>query len=273
MSSGHLHFEVCSLFEQEEPNSTSVTSGRLTRVVGVVCGLLLHHHVGWGEPVRVGVRMGVGVGSVPVSRSTPVPGARHVGRPLVQRVQVFLLEALLQVGHAGVGVLAVVAPASAPSTTWTPTPSHPAAAMSGRGRGHALKGLCWWRELGAHGLPRRALVPGTDQSQRRRYSRPRPKKQHESVSCEDERWTVAVSPGVDGEAVAGQRLRGGSGVHVAGVGPSGRGGFGGVMLLHGRHGGPGTGALGPSCTSFLLIGTENRGEHEHNAHSQHKIHN
>lgn len=66
----------------------------------------------------------------------------------------------------------------------------------------------------------------------------------------------AASPGVDGEAVAGQRLRGGSGVHVAGVGPSGRGGFGGVMLLHGRHGGPGTGALGPPCTSFLLIGTE-----------------
>lgn len=169
-------FEVCSLLEQQEPNSTSVTPGRLTRVVGVVCGLLLHHHVGRGEPVRVGVRVGVGVGSVPVSRSAPVPGARHVGRPLVQRVQVFLLEALLQVGHAGVGVLAVVAPASAPSTTWTPAPSHPvAAAMSGRGRGHALKGLCWWRELGAHGLPRRALVPGTDQSRRRRYSRPRPK--------------------------------------------------------------------------------------------------
>lgn len=64
------------------------------------------------------------------------------------------------------------------------------------------------------------------------------------------------SPGVDGVAVAGQWLGGGGGVHVAGIRPSGRGGLGGVMLLHGRHGSPGAGALGPPCRSpFLLIGT------------------
>lgn len=171
-----------------------MTSGplRLTGVVGVVCGLLLHHHVGRGEPVRVGV------GSVP--RSAPVPGPpRHVSRPFVQRVQVFLLEALLQVGHAGVRVLAVVAPTPTSTTTWTPTPSHSTAAMSGWGRGHALKGLCWWRELGAHGLPRRALIPGTDQSQRRRYSQARPQKRRQQTTpisltldilCEAERWTL-----------------------------------------------------------------------------------
>lgn len=65
----------------------------------------------------------------------------------------------------------------------------------------------------------------------------------------------SCSPGVDGEAVAGQRLAGGRGVHVAGVGPSGRGRFGGVMLLHGGHGGPRAGALGSSCSPLLLIGT------------------
>lgn len=65
----------------------------------------------------------------------------------------------------------------------------------------------------------------------------------------------AASPGVDGVTVAGQRLGGGSGVHVAGIGPSGRGRFRGVMLLHGRHGGPRAGALGSSCGPFLLIGT------------------
>lgn len=116
-----------------------------------------------------------------MSWSAPVPGPRHVSRPLVQRVQVFLLEALLQVGHAGVRVLAVVAPTptSSSSTTWTPTPSHSAAAMSGWGRGHALKGLCWWWELGAHGLPRRALIPGTDQSQRRGCSQARSQKRRQ----------------------------------------------------------------------------------------------
>lgn len=67
------------------------------------------------------------------------------------------------------------------------------------------------------------------------------------------------SPGVDGvAAVAGQRLGGGSGVHVAGVGPSGRGRLWGVMLLHGGHGGPRAGALGSSCSPFLLIGTAER---------------
>lgn len=64
-----------------------------------------------------------------------------------------------------------------------------------------------------------------------------------------------MSPGVEGVAVAGQWLGGGSRVHVASVWPSGRGRFGGVMLLHRRHGGPWAGALGPSCSPFLLIGT------------------
>lgn len=76
-------------------------------------------------------------------------------------------------------MLAVVAPTPTSSTTWTPTPSHSAAAMSGWGRRHALKGLCWWWELGAHGLPRRALIPGTDQSQRRGYSQARSQKQRQ----------------------------------------------------------------------------------------------
>ena len=189
------------------------------------------------------------------SRSAPVPGRRHVSRPLIQRVQVLLLEALLQVGHAGVGVLAVEAPSPTPSSTPTPgapTPSHSTAAVSGWGRGHALEGLCWWWELGAHGLPRRALIPGTEQSQVRPYgpARPPARKNDRNV------FRVAHSPAVDGETVAGQRLRGGSGVHVASVGPAGRGRFRGVMLLHRRHGGPRTGALGSPCTSFLLIGTK-----------------
>lgn len=67
---------------------------RLTRFVGVVCGFLLDHHVSWWKPVW----MRVWVGPVPL----PGPRAGHVSRPLVQRVQVFLLKALLQVGHAGV---------------------------------------------------------------------------------------------------------------------------------------------------------------------------
>lgn len=65
-----------------------------------------------------------------------------------------------------------------------------------------------------------------------------------------------MSPGVDGVAVAGQRLGGGSRIHVASIGPSGRGRFGGVMLLHGGHGGPWAGALGSSSSPFLLIGTK-----------------
>lgn len=77
---------------------------------------------------------------------------------------------------------------------------------------------------------------------------------------------AGVSPGVDGVAVAGQWLGGGSGVHVASVGPSGRGRFRGVMLLHGRHGGPWAGALGPACSPFLLIGT---GKDEHTSEDMH----
>lgn len=142
------------------------------------------------------------MGSGAVSRSTPVPGPSHVSRPLIQRVQVLLLEALLQVGHAGVGVLTVVAPTPTPSsaTTWTPTPAHSTPAMSGWDRGHALKGLCWWWELGAHGLPRRALIPGTDQSQRRRYSQgPHQQERRQQTTqtsftlsnlSETERWTL-----------------------------------------------------------------------------------
>ena len=67
------------------------------------------------------------------------------------------------------------------------------------------------------------------------------------------------SPGADGVTVAGQRLAGGRRVHVASVGPSGRGGFRGVVLLHGRHGGPRAGALGPAGSPLLLIGTETHG--------------
>lgn len=133
----------------------------LTGVVGVVCGLLLDHHVGWWEPVWVWVGMWVWVGSmaVSVSRPTPVPGPRHVSRPLVQRVQVFLLKALLQVGHAGVRVLPVI-PSSTPAASST---SSPTAAMSRWGRWHALKGLPRWWELGAHGVSCRTLIPGTEE--------------------------------------------------------------------------------------------------------------
>lgn len=73
---------------------------------------------------------------------------------------------------------------------------------------------------------------------------------------------AAWSPGVDGVTVAGQRLGGGSRVHVASVGPPGGGRgrgcgrFGGVMLLHGGQGRPWAGALGSSGSPFLLIGTE-----------------
>lgn len=75
-----------------------------------------------------------------------------------------------------------------------------------------------------------------------------------------------VSPGVYGVAVAGQWLGGGSGVHVASIGPSGRGRFRGVMLLHGRHGGPRAGALGSSCSPLLLIGTV---KHKHTHEDTH----
>lgn len=75
-------------------------------------------------------------------------------------------------------------------------------------------------------------------------------------------WLSAekTSPGVDRVTVAGQRLGGGSRVHVASIRPSHCGGFWGVMLLHRRHGGPWAGALGSSCSPFLLIGTV---KHEH----------
>lgn len=54
----------------------------LTRLISVVSGFLLDHHMGWREPLR--------------------SHCAHVGCSLVQRVQEFLLEALLEVGHAGV---------------------------------------------------------------------------------------------------------------------------------------------------------------------------
>lgn len=69
---------------------------------------------------------------------------------------------------------------------------------------------------------------------------------------------VAASPGVDVVTVAGEGLRGGGWVQVAGVWPSSRCRLGGVMLLHGRHGGPWTGALRSSSSPFLLIGTVNK---------------
>lgn len=82
--------------------------------------------------------------------------------------------------------------------------------------------------------------------------------------CQD---SCGASPGGDGITVAGQRLGGGSRVHVASIRPSGRGRLRGVMLLHGRHGGPWAGALGSSCSPFLLIGTE---KHEHTHEDMHK---
>lgn len=87
-----------------------------------------------------------------------------------------------------------------------------------------------------------------------------------SISCCQE---FVVSPVVDGVTVARQRLGGGSRVHVASVGPSGHGRFGGVMLLHGRHGGPWAGALGSACSPFLLIGTVEH-THTHTRTSTHK---
>lgn len=110
--------------------------------------------------VWVRVRVGVRSVHVPLSLSGPVRGACHVSRPLIQRVQVFLLKALLQIGHAGVRVLPVITPSTATTTTAAtsaPRPSTPAstgstAAMSRRGRWHALKGLSWWGKLGAHGV-------------------------------------------------------------------------------------------------------------------------
>lgn len=113
--------------------------------------------------------MGVWLGGS-VSCSAPVPAAGHLTGPLVKRVQVFLLKALLQVRHAGVRVLAVVSSASATSTssaTATASTDAPAsgctAAMSRRRRWHALKGLAWWWELGAQRVSWRALIPGTEE--------------------------------------------------------------------------------------------------------------
>lgn len=137
----------------------------LTGFVGVVCGLLLHHHVGWWKPVWVWVWMWVAVRSMamPVSWSIPVPRPRHVSRPFVQRVQVFLLKALLQVGHAGVRVLPMITPAASASASWPSAATYTgsAAAMSRWSRWHALEGLAWWGELRAHGVSWRSLIPGT----------------------------------------------------------------------------------------------------------------
>lgn len=79
-----------------------------------------------------------------------------------------------------------------------------------------------------------------------------------------------ASPGVDGVTVAGQWLGGGSRVHVASIGPSGSGRFRGVMLLHGRHRCPWAGALGSSCSPFLLIGTEKTWTHSWGHATMHK---
>lgn len=96
----------------------AVPRGTLTRLISVVSGLLLDHHMGWREPLR--------------------GHCAHVGRSLVQWVQEFLLEALLEVGHAGVWVLSVV-----PAVT-------PSACTSSWGRGHTLQCLTWRSERGTH---------------------------------------------------------------------------------------------------------------------------
>lgn len=101
-----------------------------------------------------------------VSCSAPVPAPGHLTGPLVKRVQVFLLKALLQVRHAGVRVLAVVSSTSSTSTSATTTdaPASGRTATMSRGRRwHALKGLAWWWELGAQRVSWRALIPGTEE--------------------------------------------------------------------------------------------------------------
>lgn len=98
-----------------------------------------------------------------VSVSCSAPG--HLTGPLVKRVQVFLLKALLQVRHAGVRVLTVVSSASSASTSAAAEApaSGCTAAVSRRRRWHALKGLAWRWELGAQRLSWRALIPGTEE--------------------------------------------------------------------------------------------------------------
>lgn len=44
-----------SITDGGDDNLRLKTESALTRVIGVVCGLLLDHHVGWWEPVWVGV--------------------------------------------------------------------------------------------------------------------------------------------------------------------------------------------------------------------------
>lgn len=97
-----------------------------TRFVSVVSGFLFDHHMGRRKPLMLW------------------PG--HVGRSVVQRVHVLLLEVLLRrIRQAGVRVLPMITTASAPS---------------GMGRMHTLQGLAlgskWW----AH-LCRAGREPGT----------------------------------------------------------------------------------------------------------------
>lgn len=95
-----------------------------TRFVSVVSGFLFDHHMGRRKPLMLW------------------PG--HVGRSVVQRVHVLLLEVLMRrIRQAGVRVL--------PMITSTP---------SGMGRMHALQGLALGSEWWAH-LCRAGREPGT----------------------------------------------------------------------------------------------------------------
>lgn len=77
------------------------------------------------EPVRVQVRVLGRVGPAAMPRSRAM--RPRLTRPLIEGVHIFLFEALLQVGHAGVRVLPVVAAGPA--------------AVARRGGGHSLEGL------------------------------------------------------------------------------------------------------------------------------------
>lgn len=104
--------------------------------------------------VRVQLWVWVRSVAVVVSVAAHVPRTCHVGGALVQRVHVLLLKALLQVRHAGVRVLPMVAPSTAASSApRSPTcAAAAAAAVAGWGRRHALEGLRLWGELGAQGV-------------------------------------------------------------------------------------------------------------------------
>lgn len=113
-----LCFSSSNVLWELYPCLHAVPHDTLTRLISVVSGFLLNHHMSWREPLR--------------------GHCAHVGWSLVQRVQEFLLKALLEVGHTGVWVLSVVPAVS------------PTACTSSRGRGHTLQSLTRRYERGTH---------------------------------------------------------------------------------------------------------------------------